>query len=120
MKYDSKNNEMNFERVSRGTAVIRSRYGLDTLNSDVKSVLNYCREIINLEEEGYLNQKEAAYIIVDTMNYDSVDANIDILSLILEAGTLELPDNIIGGDVAKMWANFKHDLVEESEKFNSK
>ena len=110
MKYDSKNDEVNFERVSRGTAVIRSRYGLDTLNSDVKAVLNYCREIIDLEEEGYLNRIEAAYLIVDTIRYDSVDADIEIESLILEAGTLELPDHIIGGDVPKQWAKFKRDF----------
>ncbi|MEI6170109.1 MAG: hypothetical protein WCP56_03910 [Candidatus Saccharibacteria bacterium] len=105
-----------FDQAIKATVRIRARYGLDKLKKDPKTVLEYCIEITKLADTGKLTQKEAAYLIAGTMFYESVDSNIDILAVILDAGDLELPDRFIDGDPQARWDRLKLWLQEELDK----
>jgi hypothetical protein len=105
-----------FDQAIKATVRIRARYGLDKLKKDPKTVLEYCIEMTKLADTGKLTQKEAAYLIAGTMFYESVDSNIDILAVILDAGDLELPDRFIDGDPQARWDRLKLWLQEEMTK----
>lgn len=105
-----------FDQAIKATQLIRARYGLDKLKKDPRTVLEYCIEITKLADTGKLTQKEAAYLIAGTMFYESVDSNIDILAVILDAGDLELPDRFIDGDPQARWDRLKLWLQEEISK----
>lgn len=105
-----------FDPAIKATQLIRARYGLDKLKKDPRTLLEYCIEITKLADTGKLTQKEAAYLIAGTMFYESVDSNIDILAVILDAGDLELPDRFIDGDPQARWDRLKLWLQEELDK----
>ena len=102
----------NYNNAIKSTEALRESYGGELKNDAVK-VLDYYGELIKLADTNKLTQREACYLIADTMWYTVVDKNPGLEAIAGDAGELELPDEHIDGDRAERWARLKTWIQEE-------
>lgn len=102
----------NYNNAIKSTEALRESYGGELKNDAVK-VLDYYGELIKLADTNKLTQREACYLIADTMWHTVVDKNPGLEAIAGDAGELELPDEHIDGDRAERWARLKTWIQEE-------
>ncbi len=90
----------NFKQAIEKTRHLRAP---DVQNVNRVALLNYYQNLFKLNQQGEIDKKETAYLIADTMFYEVVDKNQDLLEFTLDAGEQELPDKHISGDPNKRW-----------------
>ena len=111
------NDTTNYNNAIKSTEALRESFGAELKNDAIK-VLDYYSELLNLADINKLTQREACYLIADTMWYTVVDKNPGLEAIAGDAGELELPDEHVDGDRAERWARLKTWVQEESENLN--
>ena len=108
----------NYNDAIKSTEALRESFGAELKNDAIK-VLDYYGELIKLADTNKLTQREACYLIADTMWYTVVDKNPGLEAIAGDAGELELPDEHVDGDRAERWARLKTWIQEEINDLNS-
>jgi len=81
----------NYNKATKSTEALRESFGSELKNDAIK-VLDYYNELIKLADTNKLTQREACYLIADTMWYAAVDKTPGLEAIAGDAGELELPD----------------------------
>ena len=108
----------NYNDAIKSTEALRESFGAELKNDAIK-VLDYFTKLIELADTNKLTQREACYLIADTMWYTVVDKNPGLEAIVGDAGELELPDEHVDGDRAERWARLKTWIQEEINDLNS-
>lgn len=109
-----------FTKATKKTEQLRSRCIKSGMQRDLKSLLEYYQELIDLEEAQKLTSQETAYLITDTMFFPVVNENQQVEELTLDAGQLELPDSHLSEDRTKLWNELKQRFIVLKHEINKK
>lgn len=108
-----------FSDALNKTKQLRESYG-DALKDNPEKSLEYFAKLIELADNNELYQREACFLIADTMWYPSVNNNPGLEAIATDAGELELPDELIDGKRNDRWARLKAWVKEETDNLKNK
>jgi hypothetical protein len=107
-------------RAIRLTQSIRDRYELNDLTNNPGTLISYYAEIVNAQRKSIITEREAAFLIADTVYYKVVSVNSDVEVVVVVASEIEkMETDGVCRNLRKHWENLARFIHYQNEVYQS-
>lgn len=110
----------NYQNTIKKVSKYRDKFLAAKTEDKASAYVDYCEQVIKMFDDGTINRREACYAIADLMFDDTISSNPELESIALQAGNLELPENIVSGNSDAEWERLIKWIQEARVKHSKK